>query len=68
MPGVLRTEKEVEAEFGIPMSTLRHWRRMRMGPRYRKLGRLVRYHRDDLDEWLRQSIRSSTAGVRSNDA
>jgi hypothetical protein len=33
--------------------TLRQWRCLGRGPRYRNLGRLVRYHVDDLDAFAR---------------
>ncbi len=33
--------------------TLRQWRSQGRGPRYRTLGRLVRYHVEDLDAFAR---------------
>lgn len=32
--------------------TLRNWRSAGTGPRYRTVGRVVRYHRDDLDAFF----------------
>ncbi len=32
--------------------TLRNWRSAGAGPRYRTVGRVVRYHRDDLDDFF----------------
>jgi excisionase family DNA binding protein len=42
---------------GLTNQTLRKMRRDGRGPRFRRHGRYVRYHIDDLDEW------SKTAGV-----
>jgi hypothetical protein len=36
----------------IGILTLSDWRVKGIGPRFRKVGRLVRYHLDDLDLWL----------------
>lgn len=49
----LLTEREVEADYGIPIKTLRHWRYVGRGPRYLKIeGRLVRYRVADIERWL----------------
>lgn len=37
---------------GLRPNTLRKWRVLGRGPRYRKLGRSVRYSASDLEEWL----------------
>ena len=53
-PGDLVTECEAAASLGVAVRTLRNWRALRKGPRYRKIGaRLVRYHRADLAEFQR---------------
>ena len=36
----------------VPVTTLKDWRHDRLGPRSFKLGRLVRYRRSDVDQWL----------------
>lgn len=49
----LLTEREVEADYGIPTKTLQHWRYVGRGPRYLKIeGRLVRYRLADIERWL----------------
>lgn len=49
-PGDLIDEREVAARLGVAVRTLRNWRALRKGPRYRKIGaRLVRYHVADLE-------------------
>ncbi|TAL89483.1 MAG: DNA-binding protein [Rhodanobacter sp.] len=48
-PGELVDEHEAAAILSTAVRTLRNWRALRKGPRYRKIGaRLVRYHRADL--------------------
>ena len=41
--------------------TLERWRLTGGGPRYLKLGRAVRYRKDDLEQFLAESRRSSTS-------
>ncbi|HWL46346.1 MAG TPA: helix-turn-helix domain-containing protein [Sphingomonadaceae bacterium] len=38
---------------GLHWRTLENMRSKGLGPRYRKHGRFIRYHIDDLDEWSR---------------
>lgn len=48
-PGDLVDEKDGAALLGVAVSTLRNWRALGQGPRFRKIGkRCVRYHRADL--------------------
>jgi predicted DNA-binding transcriptional regulator AlpA len=51
-PTRLLSEDEVAERFGIQPRTLQGWRVLRRGPRYRKIGRLVRYAEADLLNWL----------------
>ena len=47
--GDLVDEREAAKIIGLRVATLRNWRCLRKGPRYRKVGqRMVRYHRADL--------------------
>jgi excisionase family DNA binding protein len=44
---------DAAAEYlSVSPGTLRNWRSAGSGPRYRMVGRIVRYHRDDLNTWL----------------
>lgn len=53
-PGDLVDEHEAALILSTAVRTLRNWRALRKGPRYRKIGaRLVRYHRADLAEFQR---------------
>ena len=41
------------AYIGFTPGTLKTWRKLGAGPRYRQVnGRIVRYHRDDLDAFV----------------
>lgn len=48
---------DVEAEYSIPMSTLRDWRRDGYGPQYSALSeRKVLYEREAVERFIRQAI------------
>lgn len=59
----LLNEKQVAQLLGLPVSTLQFFRRVRRGPVYIKLGRLVRYRRSDLDAWMQDCARSPEAAT-----
>ena len=48
----LLTETEVSKVLRISLATLRKWRVDKRGPRFIKIGPLVRYQLEDLREWL----------------
>jgi predicted DNA-binding transcriptional regulator AlpA len=45
-------EREVWEEFGFSIPYLRRARRERRGPRFLKIGKLVRYRRADIEAYL----------------
>ncbi len=49
----LLDEKELSRLFRVSIGTLRFWRAIGRGPRYRKVGQLVRYAPSDVQEWLK---------------
>lgn len=52
-PGDLLTEIEAAEAMHVAVRTLRNWRALHKGPRFRKIGqRLVRYHRVDLAAFI----------------
>lgn len=55
------TTKESAAWLGLTRNTLEKWRVHGGGPPYRKHGRYVRYHHDDLIAWSEASKRRSTS-------
>jgi predicted DNA-binding transcriptional regulator AlpA len=48
----LLDEREVARWIRVSVATLRYWRGEGKGPRYRKIGQLVRYAPADVREWL----------------
>jgi excisionase family DNA binding protein len=50
----LFTEQEVAERLHLSPASLRRWRLEKRGPRFIKVGSLVRYRPEDLEEWLLQ--------------
>ncbi len=48
----LLDERDVARWIRVSVATLRYWRGEGKGPRYRKIGQLVRYAPADVREWL----------------
>jgi predicted DNA-binding transcriptional regulator AlpA len=48
----LLTELEVSHVLRVSLATLRKWRVEKRGPRFIKIGSLVRYQLEDIREWL----------------
>jgi excisionase family DNA binding protein len=51
-PNSLLTETEVAAILSVTVSALRRWRFESRGPKFTKVGKLVRYRREDVESWL----------------
>lgn len=54
-------ERDASLHIKVSVSGLRKWRATGQGPKFYRLGRLIRYKRSDLDEWL-ESHKSVTTG------
>lgn len=54
--------KEAAAYLRLKKRTLDNMRWLGIGPRYRKHGGRVVYHRDDLKDWSHSARRRSTSG------
>ena len=54
----LLTPNQLAENLGVKPFTLLQYRMNGKGPTYIKLGHLVRYRQEDVDEWL-ESIKSS---------
>lgn len=50
--GLLLTEAEVAEKLQVSLACLRRWRLEKRGPRFIKVGVLVRYPAESLDEWF----------------
>lgn len=55
------TQQAAEHLGGLKPNTLEGWRVQGIGPRYVKIGRLVRYRLADLDAYLEAQTRTSTS-------
>jgi excisionase family DNA binding protein len=48
---------QAAVELGLSKSTLEHWRTVRKGPPFVRVGpRCIRYRRADLDAWLSEQL------------
>lgn len=61
----LLDEKQLSRLFRVSIGTLRFWRAIGRGPRYRKVGQLVRYAPSDVHDWL---SRRPTGGEAATEA
>lgn len=48
----LATRREVAAHLQVTVQRMEQWAHRGKGPRYTRLGRLVRYRWSDVEEWL----------------
>ena len=62
------SSEDLSNEFRIPLPSVRRWRYTGLGPPGVKLGRHVRYRREDVDRWIEQ--RKDPVGAKGgrNDA
>ena len=49
---ILLTEGELANYLNVSVAAVRKWRGQGRGPAFCKLGSLVRYKREDVDQWL----------------
>ena len=57
----LMTIKEVATLVRVPEATLRYWRHLGTGPHGFRIGRSVRYWRNDVMHWLEEQSRHPQA-------
>jgi len=58
-------KKEAAAYLGLAEQTLANWRYLGKGPRYFRVGQLIKYDENDLDAWLEAG---AVEGDRATDA
>ena len=68
---MLLTEPEVAERLRVSLACLRRWRLERRGPRFLKVGSLVRYPADELNRWIESlpaggAVATSTSGARNS--
>ena len=59
----LLNQQQAAQLLGLSVRTLERHRVAGTGPRFTRLGRLVRYRRCDLVDWVDSNLRSSTSEV-----
>jgi hypothetical protein len=58
------TEKEVAKQISVSLASLRRWRLKHLGPRFVKVGALVRYRPEDLEQWMQTLPAGGTTAQR----
>ena len=61
--GSLLNERQISQILGISVSTLRRWRSQQTGVRFLRIGHLVRYRRDDLEDFVATCALGPAKGV-----
>ena len=57
MTAELLTTEQAAVELGLSKTTLEHWRTVRKGPPFARVGpRCIRYRRADLDQWIETCV------------
>ena len=60
----LYTPADVSKLINVPIGTLAYWRHAGHGPRFLRLGgRVIRYRKQDVAEWLSESVQETTGGA-----
>ena len=62
-PSDLLDEARLATKLGVSRKTLQSWRYAGQGPRFIKIGRLVRYRVADIDAYLRAQTRGTAMQV-----
>ena len=52
----LLTVEELANYLGVPIATLYQWRHRREGPPGFRVGRYIRYRRNDVEQWIRDRL------------
>jgi len=60
------TEKEVAGQLNVGLASLRRWRLEGRGPQFVKVGALVRYRPEDLEQWMAALPTGGAAPQREN--
>jgi excisionase family DNA binding protein len=67
MQNSLLDPKQAARILGLSVRTLERHRIAGTGPRFARLGRLVRYRHSDLDQWVERNLRNSTSEMSKHD-
>lgn len=55
--------EQIAEEFGVPLATVYKWRSQRTGPPGFRVGRHVRYRRQDVDRWVAEKLAEQATGA-----
>ena len=58
------TDRGIEVEYGLSVPWLRKRRRLRLPPRFLKIGRMIRYRREDIESFLDDLVVEPSGGQR----
>jgi hypothetical protein len=61
----LNTPKKVEEVLGVPVSTLAYWRFEGTHLPFVKMGRMVRYRKQDIIDFVNNNVHTSTSEVNA---
>jgi len=59
----LISPKELASELQVPISTVYRWNSERTGPTPYRIGKHIRFRRDDVDAWIATKAENRTADV-----
>lgn len=65
-PDQLLTQDEAAQILAVQSDTLAHWRARKQGPSFCKLGRMVRYRRQDLTSYVEGRLCGGTIEARKH--
>lgn len=51
-PSEMMTDRDVAAALKMSIASVRRWRRQQTGPKFMKIGSLVRYRRSEVEAWI----------------
>lgn len=71
MPTQLIGIEAVAKQLGVPVETLRYWRKKKVGPASARIGRHVVYRAEDVEAWIAKQFdqpAATDASVTSIDA
>lgn len=60
-PEQMMTVKQLSAYLNVSTNTVQHWRKVGLGPRGTRLGKVLRYRKDIVDAWV-ESCTDQTPG------
>jgi predicted DNA-binding transcriptional regulator AlpA len=63
----LINQKQAARILGLSVRTLERHRIAGTGPRFARLGRLIRYRQNDLTEWVDSKLQNSTSELSKHD-